>query len=107
MDNLQEFFRLFAFRSDFQQTADAVPLHMQHGRVLFVCFNFLAPMPNSVFPRIENGVQAAIQQNDKAFGGFDDKIFEHDVSFLKWIGLGHFRCPKPRFRPPENGNPKK
>ena len=37
-----------------------------------------------MFPRIENGVQAAIQQNDKAFGGFDDEIFEHDVSFLKF-----------------------
>ena len=107
MDDLQKPLRFFALRSDFQQTADTVPLHMQHGRVLFVCFNFLATMPNSVFPRIENGVQAAVQQNDKEFGGFDDEIFEHDVSFLKWIGLGHFRCPKPRFRPPENGNPKK
>lgn len=80
---------------------------MQHGRVLFVCFDFLAPMPNRVFPRIENGMQAAVQQYDKAFGGFDDEILEHDVSFLKWIGLGHFHCPKPRFGLPENGNPKK
>ena len=98
MDNLQEFFCLFAFRSDFQQTADAVPLHMQHGRVLFVCFNFLAPMPNSVFPRIEDGVQAAIQQNDKAFGGFDDEILEHGVSFIEMDWVWAFPLPQIPFQ---------